>query len=127
MCSWESPKTLTVDVAGRGKALLGGHLLTPGCRVVLVEGDWKAASIPLPWVGVALLGTKMTDAQRWALLACNPCQVVVCLDGGFDLASIAVQAGLLPFRAQIVSLPKGCGPDDIERSELVRLLLEATP
>ncbi len=58
--SWESPKTLTLPPRG----LIGQHLLAPGLDVVVTEGDYKAAAIPLPWVGVGIMGTAMTEDQR---------------------------------------------------------------
>lgn len=118
--TWERPKTLTVAPKG----LIGEHLLTQGCRVVVVEGDWKAAAVPLPWVGVGLMGLEMNDAQKWAILSKNPASVTVMLDGGFVYPAERIREALLPLRANVISLPDGQGPDDIPRRDLVRLLLE---
>ena len=117
---WEKPKTLTVPPKG----LIGEHLLIPGSRVVVVEGDWKAASIPLPWVGVGLMGTIMSEEQKWTLLTSNPQSITVLLDGGYTYAALKIQEQLLPYRAKVLDLPKDKGPDDIPRRDLVRLLMK---
>ncbi len=117
--SWEEPKTLSV--APRG--LIGEHLLYPGAHVVITEGDWKAAAIPLPWVGVGLMGMQLSPMQGWALRTSNPASVLVCLDGGFDVQARDVEAALLPLRSRRVALPNGMGPDDIPRRDLVQALL----
>ena len=118
---WEEPKAIT-DAGPEGKELLGQHLLKPGSHVVLTEGDWKSAAIPLPWVGVGLLGVELTELQKEILLLSNPATVIVCLDGGFNYEAMVVRTKLLPTPGKIVDLPDGKGPDDIPRRDLVQLL-----
>lgn len=119
--SWQSPKTLTV--APRG--LIGQHLLTPGAHVVVTEGDFKAASIPLPWVGVGIMGTAMTQDQALVLLNSRPGSITVLLDGGCGAQAQAIRISLAPTPVRVVdSLPVGAGPDDIDRGELTRMLME---
>lgn len=118
---WIAPKALTV----RPRGLVGQHLLRPGARLVLCEGDWKAAAIPLPWVGLGLLGTDMTPEQAWSIRTSNPASVAVLLDGGYEDAAAEVVRQLLPLEARVLTgLPFHKGPDDIPRAALVRLLLQ---
>lgn len=139
--SWETPKTISVSPRG----LIGEHLLSsgrvvapdpltgatrkepaqaqPGLRLVLTEGDWKAASIPLPWIGLGLLGKTISDEQVWTVRTSNPHSVIVMLDGGFDREAQEVYQRLLPLDVRIARLPPTKGPDDIPRRDLVKLLL----
>lgn len=143
--SWETPKTISVSPRG----LIGEHLLSagrdenPSCKVqsprspqlthdlpvlsplrlVLTEGDWKAASIPLPWIGLGLLGKVISDEQLWTIRTSNPHSVIVMLDGGFDREAQEAYEKLLPLDVKIARLPPRCGPDDIPRRDLVKLLL----
>lgn len=138
--SWETPKTISVSPRG----LIGEHLLSsgrdapasckatntslpipglPGLRLVLTEGDWKAASIPLPWIGLGLLGKTISDEQVWTVRTSNPHSVIVMLDGGFDREAQDVYQRLLPLDVRIARLPPTKGPDDIPRRDLVKLLL----
>ena len=116
---WDEPKTLTVPPRG----LIGQHLLHKGARVVVTEGDYKAASIPLPWVGVGILGDAISDDQAQVIQASEPSEVIVMLDGGMDRQArkVAESLCLLPIRV-VDSLPKGLGPDDIPRGNLYALL-----
>lgn len=117
---WEEPKTLTVAPKG----LIGQHLLSPGARVVLVEGDYKAASIPLPWIGIGLMGTGMTPEQLSILAASEPKEVLIMLDGGFgeEAKKLAEFACLLSPRV-VDCLPEGQGPDDVPRRMLYQILM----
>lgn len=119
--SWEQPKTLAVPPKG----LIGAHLLTPGARIVLCEGDWKTVSIPIPWVGIGLQGTSMSPEQKFAIRNSMPSRVFVMLDGGCHVAAQKIVEDLLPMRATRIDLPGSAGPDDIPRSQLVSLLLAA--
>ena len=118
--AWESPKALTV--APRG--LIGQHLLHPGAHVIIVEGDYKAAAIPLPWTGVGLMGTAMTADQAQILLGSRPASIGIMLDGGCGEQAQNIRISLAPTPAVVYSLPMNCGPDDIDRGELTRLLME---
>ena len=100
-----------------------GGCTTPRHRLVLPEGDWKAASIPLPWIGLGLLGKTISDEQVWTIKTSNPHSVIVMLDGGFDREAQDVYQRLLPLDVKIARLPPTKGPDDIPRRDLVRLLL----
>lgn len=116
---WDEPKTLTIPPRG----LIGQHLLHKGARVVVTEGDFKAASIPLPWVGVGILGDAISDDQAQAIQASEPSEVVVMLDGGMERQARKVAETLCLLAPRIVdSLPAGKGPDDIPRGELYALL-----
>lgn len=115
---WESPKTLTV--APRG--LIGEHLLKPGALVVVTEGDFKAAAIPLPWVGVGLMGDAMSDAQAETLGASQPAAVIIILDGGFRHQADAVARKIALLSPRVVDLPEKHGPDDVDRGDLFRIL-----
>lgn len=115
---WEEPKTLTV--APRG--LIGQHLLFRGCHAVVTEGDWKAAAIPIPWVGTGHMGGGLTAYQVAILATAEPSMVTIMEDGGAEdkIATAQEALALLPHR--VVRLPLGCGPDDIPRGDLFALL-----
>lgn len=116
---WEEPKTLTVSPRG----LIGQHLLTKGARVVVTEGDLKAASIPLPWIGVGILGPSMSPDQALAIQSSEPSEVVVMLDGGMRRQAEKILEILCPLPARVVdSFPVGAGPDDVARETLYGLL-----
>lgn len=117
---WEQPKTLTVPPRG----LIGQHLLTKGARVVITEGDFKAASIPLPWIGVGVLGDAMSPDQALALQASEPSEVVIMLDGGMRRQAEKIRELLCPLDSRIVDLPLGQGPDDVDRGTLYRVLVD---
>lgn len=122
--SWEEPKTRCVTGPSGCKGLIGSRLLVPGARVVLSEGDFKSVSTPVPWIGIGLQGTNLTQYQKNILLCSSPASVCVMLDGGWEDQAQEIVEYLLPYKATRVSLPKGYGPDDIDRCDLVNLLLE---
>lgn len=97
----------------------------PGLRLVLTEGDWGAASIPLPWIGLGLMGTSLSEEQRWSIATSNPKSVAICLDAGYKEKAVKIREQLLPIPSCIVELPGpvDTGPDDVKRGDLVRLLL----
>lgn len=118
----EEPKTLTV--APRG--LIGQHLLDVGQDLVITEGDYKAAAVPLPWVGIGVMGIWMTAAQAAVIRQARPRTITMLLDGGKEAEAEQMAVRLICSGARLrrVSLPEGKGPDDIPRGELVSLLLE---
>jgi hypothetical protein len=118
---WQNPKTLTEG----NKGLIGQERLRAGAHVVVCEGDYKAACIPLPWVGVGIMGTSMTYEQRILLLHSNPASISVVLDVGYDAEARRIARSLRPFPAQALSLQGvvGQGPDDVGRHEVYKLLL----
>lgn len=115
---WAPQKTIGVEPRG----IIGQHLLRPGAHVVVTEGDYKAAAIPLPWIGVGIMGTEMTDLQVAALSFVRPASVTVCMDGGFSDAAQGVAEQLALLSPRIVHLPDGKGPDDVLRKDLLRVL-----
>ena len=121
MWPWQEPKTLTV--APRG--LVGQHLLHRGCRVVVTEGDYKAAAIPLPWIGIGVMGDAITEDQTPILSGFEPEEVVIMLDGGFRRHAERAAERLALLRPRIVDLPDGKGSDDVARGLLHSLLMEA--
>lgn len=119
-----SPKVWTDADTTKG-AVIGAHRMVPGCTVVFTEGDCKAASIPHPWVGVGLIGTRMHEEQARRIILSGAVEGIWMLDGGVKVRAPAT------FRIQgfpqrfVEGLPPGKGPDDVPTVERVRLLLEA--
>jgi hypothetical protein len=109
--------------------LIGGCRLKAGSRVVLTEGDWKALSIPDPWIGVAASGTACTALQRVFLRGTRPDQVWVLYDGGKASEALRTETSLrelgVPAKAVPDVLPHGRGPDDVPPHERIRILLGA--
>lgn len=120
-CKSENSSTLPPQTQTHVQALPGS-----GLRVVLTEGDWKCAAIPIPWTGLGLQGKTLSEYQRFVLLAAAPLSIDVMLDGGCENEANKIITSLLPFKAGRVDLPRGAGPDDVPRSELVKSLLEST-
>ena len=123
--SFDEPKVI---YDGKGHDFIGGeHLLYEGCHAVLVEGDWKACSIPQPWVGVFCGGVKLHEAQLDILQFHRPALVIAAMDGGYESDSkrIVKQLAkkLIPARVW-EGLPDNCGPDDISQVERVKALIE---
>ena len=102
--------------------VLGLHLLRQGSYCVLTEGDFKALSIPLPWIGVAIGGTHLSPLQAESIAATRPKEVVVALDGGVPTRKVVNSLRRYSIPTKIIKLPENKGPDDIERRELVCLL-----
>ena len=112
------------------RGLLGVHLLGAASDglVVITEGDYAAASIPLPWVGVAIGGKRMNDHQIQALLLHGIREVVLCLDGDAGRDVGITRAHLM--RNNIEGLvARGLvdkqGPDDVPVPQRIDMLLEA--
>ena len=135
---WDTPKVRSYGQKG----ILGLHLVRPGSHVVLTEGDFKAASIPSPWVGVAIGGKIMTPYQEILLLSRQPASVTVLLDTGpaCDAAGRAVLRSLRRLGIQVHlgdlnaaaarisgsrGYPDGTGPDDVPISVRICALLDA--
>ena len=111
---------------GTGQYLLGEHLLGSRDYVVLCEGDYGAASIPLPWIGCALGGTTINGKQVEALQWHKPKLVYVMLDGGVDPSKVVREvARELMDVVSIEELPAGMGPDDLSMVERIKLLEDA--
>lgn len=118
----DEPKTRTIPPRG----LIGQHLLGTGQDVVLVEGDFKAAAVPLPWVGLGTQGMHLSYEQAERIEEARPRSVTFAWDGGTDTFMRKAATKLLalcPLR--MLRLPHGAGPDDVPRGELVSLLLAA--
>jgi hypothetical protein len=105
------------------RGLIGEHLLHEGAFVVLVEGDFKAASIPLPWVGLGINGLSLTPSQVDTIQFSRPALITILTDGGFISQAWLLAAQLAPNVCRVKYLPTSKGPDDIPRSDLVQLLL----
>lgn len=118
--SFEQPKVLTTGEKG----LIGFHRLGQGQHLVLTEGDYKAASIPGPWIGLGIQGTgPLTARQAGMLQAARPARVLICLDGSWESEALTIKSQLWWAESDIIELPEGKGPDDVERSVLIPLLL----
>lgn len=117
--AYQDPKVL-FDPGEKG--VLGEHLLDKKQYVVITEGDYKAASIPLPYVGIAIGGSTITNNQLDILAYYRPRMVIVALDGGVNPGSVVRKLRAKDIPTQSLSLPKGLGPDDIPIRERIALL-----
>lgn len=105
------------------KGLIGYMNLTAGQDIVLVEGDYKAASIPRPWVAVGIQGTgPLTALQVGMIQQARPLSVSVMLDGGWDGESAIIKQQLWWVKSRVLSLPDGRGPDDVDMATRYNLL-----
>lgn len=116
----QQPKVMT-DPGSHG--LLGGHLLTLHDYIVLTEGDWKAVSIPLPFIGVAIGGSSLSSRQVDLLSIHRPREVVLAMDGGVITTKMSVLLKKGGMKVRVITLPEDKGPDDIPMKERMRLLL----
>lgn len=116
---WEEPKVLAYGERG----IIGYHLMVPGSHLVLTEGDYKAASIPLPFVGLGIQGTSITPDQVQLVKQSRPGSLIVALDGGKEVQAWTVAQNFWMYGVRVVTLPGTSGPDDIARSDLMTMLL----
>lgn len=121
--SWDEPK-VRFDKGSHG--VLGEHLFGNNEILVLTEGDWKAAAVPLPWIGGGLGGTSISNYQLNVIKWHTPRLVVVALDGGVDPGKVLSSLHKNLIEAVPWTLPEGKGPDDIPMTERVEGLLEVT-
>lgn len=116
----QDPKVITQGPKG----LIGYMNLTSGQDIVLVEGDYKAASIPRPWVAVGIQGTgPLTAIQAGMVQQARPRSVSIMLDGGWEGESQMIQTQLWWVKARVLSLPDGRGPDDVDMATRYNLLV----
>lgn len=120
---WDEPKVL---MDGGHDAIGGEHLMGTKKVIVLCEGDWKAASIPLPWVGVFIGGTALSETQVNIIRWHSPHEVIVALDGGVDPGRIVRALSSHLIATTPWELPEGLGPDDIPMPDRIKGLLEVT-
>ena len=112
------------------RGLLGAHLLSPAVdgMVVISEGDYAAASIPLPWVGVAIGGTQLGEHQIKVLLHSGVRAVTLCFDGDAGCA-VGKARSYLQSEGIEVRVARGLrekqGPDDVSVPQRMDMLLEA--
>lgn len=112
---WDTPKVLSRSPKG----LLGLERAKPGSHIVLVEGEYKAAVIPLPWIGVAIGGKTMSRYQVGLLMAAQPGSVTILLDGGETEAADDLRKELWTMNPKVGSLPDEHGPDDVPKWRLL--------
>lgn len=125
---WDSPKVI-MDQPGGHDFVGGEHLMETNKYIVLTEGDWKAASIPLPWIGVLIGGTRLHETQLAIIRYHKPALVVVALDGGYETEGRKIITQLsrkLVPAVQWVGLPHNQGPDDIPNAERVKALIKVS-
>jgi hypothetical protein len=90
--------------------------------IVVTEGDYKALSIPHPYVGIGIGGSELTSNQVDLLVYCKPRVVVLALDGGVDIRGVKGGLEGRGVPVAVMDLPAGAGPDDIPMSERVARL-----
>ena len=122
----QEPKVLCDQETSGG--ILGEHLFGNGQHIVLTEGDYKALSIPLPWIGGAIGGVSISKTQLDKVVYHEPALVYVALDGGKEREADRIVKKLASklVHAVKVTLPEDKGPDDIPVHERVNLLLNAS-
>jgi hypothetical protein len=122
----QEPKQLCVDgFSASAGSLIGAHLLHEGAAVAVCQGDYGAAAIPVPWVGIGIEGKFLTEAQGSRILLSKPAEVVLCGDGGEPMNCPAVlERSGIPVK-RIAELPLKHGMDDIPMRLRVLLLLSA--
>lgn len=119
---WDTPKVLFSG--NNPHHYVGGeHLMGREKYVVLTEGEWKAASIPLPWIGIWIGGIALTPQQLRVICYHRPALVIVALDGGEDPGRIIAACSKKLVPAKAWELPEEKGPDDILAHERVEGLL----
>lgn len=122
----QSPKQLCSDgFSQSGGSLIGAHLLHDGAHVAVCQGDYGGASIPCPWVGVAVQGILLTDAQATRIVLSRPASVTLCGDGGepMPVPEVLERSGIEVRR--VAELPAKMGMDDLPMRVRVMLLLGA--
>lgn len=90
---WDLPKVRSSGIKG----ILVPRYIPEGASVVITEGDYKAVSIPTPWVGVAIGGTSISSYQKMLLSTLSARSWIVALDGGKTLEAEVVVGVLRTF------------------------------
>lgn len=118
---WDVPKVLFEGLGPVEGAVIGINRLASnvGSPVVITEGDFKAASIPLPYIGLGIGGTTLHERQAERIMAYSPEKVVVFSDTIPEI-HIESRLGVVPVRVQA---SRG-GPDDVPLQERIRKLLQ---
>jgi hypothetical protein len=107
--------------------ILGEPLMDKDQVIVVTEGDYTAASIPLPWIGVGIGGHKVTEKHLDILAFHRPRLVLVMFDGGVSPAKAVRQIAMrLMDVVPVRGLPREKGPDDVPMARRVSLLLDAS-
>ena len=122
----QAPKQLCMDGFSQGKgSLIGVHLLYAGAHVAVCQGDYGAASIPCPWVGVGTQGISLTPPQAARIVLSRPASVTLCGDGGetMEVPEVLERSGIQVRR--VAELPPKMGMDDLPMRVRVMLLLSA--
>ena len=114
---WAEPKVKTTGLGGQEGAVIGIERLArnPGATAVITEGDFKAASIPLPWIGLGIMGHVLHSAQADRILSITS-DLVFFEDHDWHINRQR--------NWPVCKSPFG-GPDDIPMKERMRLLLHA--
>jgi hypothetical protein len=122
--TWDQPKVLFDN--NKHDFVGGEHLMGRGEHIVITEGEWKACSIPLPFIGVWIGGNVMSKEQLDIICWHRPAIVVVALDGGEDNNRIVSMLSKKLVPATAWELPEELGPDDISMCDRVAGLLRVT-
>lgn len=117
---WDTPKVLVTGLQPSEGALIGIERLAryPGAAAVLTQGDFKAVSIPLPWVGLGTMGARVHPLQVERIRQYTD-KITLFNDSAPEEA---FQGAVRGFTALTTPAPY-VGPDDIPMRERVRLLL----
>jgi len=121
--SSDEPK-VKMDTNAHG--ILGEPLMKEHMYIVLTEGDWKAAAVPQPWVGVGLGGTDLSRRQEDIIVYHKPRLIIVALDGGKaeERVKIIKQLGKRYIQCVEWKLPLDMGPDDVPTTRRIYELTE---
>lgn len=123
--AWSNPKVRAYG----DKGLLLPVDATQGRDVVLVEGDYKACAIPLPWLGVAIGGVTLSEYQGVLASTLRPSSWTIMLDGGKEVEAEEIRRKLRVFSpvVRVAPIPYKKGPDDVTRTVLLKALLVCEP
>ena len=122
----QKPKQLCMDGFSQNEgSLIGAHLLHEGAHIAVCQGDFGAASIPCPWVGVGTQGISLTGSQAGRIVLSRPASVTLCGDGGepMEVPEVLERSGIQVRR--IAELPLKASMDDVPMRVRVMLLLGA--
>ena len=115
-----------VDAAVKNEVLVGLHLLTPGCRVIIVEGPMDAVVCGPGFV--ATMGASISIQQAALLAAAGVAEAVILYDpdnAGRKGAKQAYERLSPAMRVLIAECPSGRDPADLGRAGALEAAAQA--
>ena len=114
----EEPKELSPSGSPKQNYVYGIDFILPGSPVVITEGIFDAESVSIcGYIGVAILGSAISDIQIGKILAKKPSDILILLDGD-KAGTLGSNTAISKFKKRgffcsSLSLPAGTDPNSL--------------